>query len=96
MNAAIRAGSLMPLAALPSGPIASTPLDTSTAHGRTRRIASPTFAAVSPPESTTRPGQLARGSAPQSNVCPVPPGRPPDGGASNSSPPASAIPRRVF
>ena len=46
MNAAIFAASLMPFAD-------STPLDTSTAQGRTRRIASPTFSRVSPPERTS-------------------------------------------
>ena len=59
MNARIRAGSLMPLIGVPSAPIASTPLDTSTAHGRTRRIAAPTFAALSPPDSTSGRGRFA-------------------------------------
>ena len=40
MNATIRDASLMPRTGFPSGPIVSTPLETSTAHGRMRRIAS--------------------------------------------------------
>ena len=67
MNAAIFRASLMPLAD-------STPLETSTAHGRTRRIASPTFSASSPPESTMGSGS-ARGIRPQSKASPVPPCR---------------------
>ena len=87
-EATIRSGSLRPRIGVPSAPIASTPLETSTAHGRIRRMASPTFAAVSPPDSTSGRGKCC-GSACQSNVCPVPPGNPPDGGASNNSPQAS-------
>ena len=44
--------------------VVSTPVDTSTPHGRTRRIASPTFSGVSPPASRRRtPGGAPSASA---------------------------------
>src|SRR5258706_11942509 len=64
-NAPILAASLMPLED-------STPLDTSTAQGRTRRIASPTLSRVSPPDSTS--GWLPpAGTSDQSKLLPTPP-----------------------
>ncbi len=57
MKAAILAASLMPLAD-------STPLDTSTADGRTCRTASPTFSTVKPPDRMTGSGKPLRHAAP--------------------------------
>ena len=82
----------MPFNGRPSCPTASTPLDTSTAHGRTARTAAPTLPGWSPPESTIGRASRAHNcaeSAPQANVRPVPPGMPSAGGASNSNPAAS-------
>ena len=57
MNAAILRASLMP-------GLASTPELTSTAHGPTRRIASPTFSAVRPPDNITGNGNPLRYQVP--------------------------------
>ncbi len=65
MKAATFAASLIPLPA-------STPLETSTAHGRTARTAAPTFSGVSPPERISGSGSC-RGTSDQSNSLPVPP-----------------------
>ena len=54
----MRAASLMPFCGKPSAPSASTPDDTSTAQGRVRRIASPTFPALRPPDSTNGTGNV--------------------------------------
>src|SRR6185436_18080418 len=64
-NAAILAASLMPLAD-------STPLDTSTPQGFTRRMASATFPGASPPERTSGLSRCA-GTSDQSNPVPAPP-----------------------
>ena len=76
MKAAILAASLIPLSI-------STPLETSTAHGRTCLIAVATFAASSPPDSTTGTGS-AGGISDQSKVCPVPPWLPGTNASSRS------------
>jgi hypothetical protein len=53
----------------------SVPLETSTAYGRTERIASPMFPGVKPPAN--RIGlPVSCGMADQSNRCPAPPGSP--------------------
>ena len=64
MKAAILAASLMPFAD-------STPLDTSTPQGRTRRIASATLARDSPPDKIA--GLSVEGTNDQSKLSPTPP-----------------------
>ena len=64
MKAATFAASLIPFAD-------STPLDTSTPQGRTRRIAAATFARESPPDRMT--GLSAAGTSDQSKLSPTPP-----------------------
>src|SRR5688572_13499735 len=64
MKAAIFAASLMPLAD-------STPVDTSTPHGWTRRIASATLPAERPPDTIT--GLSVAGTSDQSKGSPTPP-----------------------
>ena len=68
MSAAILPASLMPFAT-------STPLDTSTAQGRVRWIASATLPGCSPPDRISGNGNVC-GIKSQSNECPVPPGSP--------------------
>src|ERR1700730_16076762 len=51
----------------------STPLATSTAYGRTERIASATFSGVRPPAKIIGRATAARRAKAQSIVCPVPP-----------------------
>ena len=65
---------------IPGFPATSTPDDTSTAYGRAMRIASPTFAALSPPARPNRGNCMCCASIPcdstkrrQSNVTPDPP-----------------------
>src|SRR5437879_10981140 len=65
MKAAIFAASLIPLAD-------STPLETSTPQGRTRRIASATLSRASPPERI-RGRSRAAGTSDQSKLSPAPP-----------------------
>jgi hypothetical protein len=54
-------------------PLASTPLDTSTAHGRADAIAPPTFSGVRPPARTKRYFSVAFLAIDQSNDLPLPP-----------------------
>src|SRR5215469_8159733 len=66
INATIRAGSFLPGRA-------STPLHTSTAYGRTTRIASATFSGVRPPARKMRSEPFELRTMFQLNVFPVPP-----------------------
>ena len=65
MNAFSLRGSLRP-------GLASTPVDTSTPHGRTASIASATFSGVRPPASMTRMPSGAPSASAQSNTSPDP------------------------